>query len=560
MQPICGGGFCWENPLPIGVDLWSAETSPSGSNWVVGEDGTILKWDGNTWSGWYATTNTRLNAVWPFSDTDVWAVGVNGTILHFDGASWTPVPSSTTQTLVGLWGAPDGTLWAVGASGTVLKRSPGGSFVAQAVPTTATLNSVFGIGNDLWCVGDRIILGFNGTAWTTTNTWMVLTDIWGASATDLWAVSSSGVMRFTGTSWTTSSAASGNAITGRSSTDVWVGSQSDGVYRFNGLGWTWSSADPAGTAIYGLTANAADNTVLAVGEGGALYRHNGQTWNRLNKGVSAVNWERSLTTLDVYARDTEVFMVGYSSPSSSSPNRGTLIRCTSSGCTLSYNGYYEAVSRVFGVGSEVWASDVSRVYRYSTGWTPLPALPSYPDIYAMAPISATDLWVVGGDKTLRFDGAAWTSVSNPVSTTTTYLRAAAAGAANLVWAGGDSGTLLKFDGTSWSAVSSGVTSTIMSMYARGPNEAYAIGAFGVIRYDGISWSPTAQTTTVDDLWPESSTAYWIVEGGKAKRWSGGTLQDMTPWTNGLGLGVKAVTGSGSNVWIMGPSVELLRKQ
>ncbi|MFH1810112.1 MAG: hypothetical protein ABIJ09_15300 [Pseudomonadota bacterium] len=67
----------------------------------------------------------NLNGVWGYSHDDVWAVGSAGTILHYDGTTWTRVPSPTTQDLFGIDGHEtmqdgDKDIYAVGASGTVI--------------------------------------------------------------------------------------------------------------------------------------------------------------------------------------------------------------------------------------------------------------------------------------------------------------------------------------------------------------------------------------------------------------------------------------------------------
>src|SRR4051794_23454355 len=44
--PVCDpAGFCWENPLPQGNDLYRAWGSSAGNVWFVGKSGTILHWD-----------------------------------------------------------------------------------------------------------------------------------------------------------------------------------------------------------------------------------------------------------------------------------------------------------------------------------------------------------------------------------------------------------------------------------------------------------------------------------------------------------------------------------
>ena len=66
---VQGGGWEWQNPLP----------------------------QGNTLSG-----------VWGNSGSDVFAVGEGGTILHYDGESWSAMSSGTTNWLNSVWGSSGG--------------------------------------------------------------------------------------------------------------------------------------------------------------------------------------------------------------------------------------------------------------------------------------------------------------------------------------------------------------------------------------------------------------------------------------------------------------------
>src|SRR5580704_10916791 len=61
-----------------------------------------------------------FRAVWASGNSDVWAVGAAGTVIHFDGQSWTPFASGTTENLTGLSGTGPGDVWATGDNGSVL--------------------------------------------------------------------------------------------------------------------------------------------------------------------------------------------------------------------------------------------------------------------------------------------------------------------------------------------------------------------------------------------------------------------------------------------------------
>ena len=86
--------------------------------------GTILHYDGSSWSAVSSGTTDDLIGLWGSSATDVWAVGYSGTILHWDGNSWSGAPSGTTADLTSVWGSGSGDVWVAGQEGTVLELPP----------------------------------------------------------------------------------------------------------------------------------------------------------------------------------------------------------------------------------------------------------------------------------------------------------------------------------------------------------------------------------------------------------------------------------------------------
>ena len=74
----------------------------SGSDvFAVGHYGTILHYDGSSWSPMNSGTSYHLRGVWGSSGSDVFAVGHSasgiGIILHYDGSGWSPMDSGTTN-------------------------------------------------------------------------------------------------------------------------------------------------------------------------------------------------------------------------------------------------------------------------------------------------------------------------------------------------------------------------------------------------------------------------------------------------------------------------------
>src|SRR3989442_14596606 len=65
-------------------------------------------------------TTLDFEGVWGSGGTDVFAVGQGGTILHYDGTSWSAQPSGTTENVLRVWGSGVTDVCAVGFGGTIL--------------------------------------------------------------------------------------------------------------------------------------------------------------------------------------------------------------------------------------------------------------------------------------------------------------------------------------------------------------------------------------------------------------------------------------------------------
>lgn len=76
--------------------------------------GTILKYDGTSWSAQSSGTTCQLSSVWGLDADNIWAVGLAGTVLKKDGAAWSVQPSGTTYLLRDVWGSDANNVWAIG--------------------------------------------------------------------------------------------------------------------------------------------------------------------------------------------------------------------------------------------------------------------------------------------------------------------------------------------------------------------------------------------------------------------------------------------------------------
>lgn len=140
--------------------------------------GVMYRRDGSTWSEVALPEGTPLlNWVFGFGPDDVWVVGEFGTILRWNGSEWTEFPSLTEQTLWGIWGSGPDDLWAVGGGGQTVSsfeptilRFDGTSWRQQAVPALDPVSAfqlfkVWGrSADDVYVVGMQgVVLHWDGT-------------------------------------------------------------------------------------------------------------------------------------------------------------------------------------------------------------------------------------------------------------------------------------------------------------------------------------------------------------------------------------------------------------
>lgn len=134
--------------------------------WAVGEGGTIIRWDGSSWSIVPSPTKGCLLSIYMLSPSDGWAVGIpythgwccgegvdSGTTIRWDGSSWSTVanPAECPLYSVYMLSATDG--WAVGHGGIIMKWD-GSSWSIVTDPDGGCLFSVYMLSpTDGWAVG-----------------------------------------------------------------------------------------------------------------------------------------------------------------------------------------------------------------------------------------------------------------------------------------------------------------------------------------------------------------------------------------------------------------------
>jgi hypothetical protein len=274
--------------------------------WAVGNGGTLIHRNGGNWTRADPTTlvnRTSFGAVWSNSASDAWAVGSlglagrAGSILHWDGESWTPREQGIPETTVlhDVWSDGPDNVWVVGEAeeGDIIVRYDGSSwsvvFEGQSAGLTGIWSSAEG---DVWAYGGTYgahgggagvstLVHWDGSMWSSTTLETRLSDMWGSGAEDVWAVGDNTILHYNGSSWTTvTSCARGvQGVWGTGPNDVWV----TGAEMLHWDGSQWSSADlGVGGALWG----SAPDDVWATGPENAMLHFDGTTWSSLPTGTS----------------------------------------------------------------------------------------------------------------------------------------------------------------------------------------------------------------------------------------------------------------------------------
>jgi hypothetical protein len=409
--PFCNdGGWCWANPTPQGLTLYSVHGSRDDDVWAVGDHGTVVHWDGQSWGQMPSVpTSGPLLAVWAFAPNEVWASGYGSdlgegqTMWRWDGAAWHSTHVITHWPTNVMWASSPDDVWLGGYPGW-LAHWDGESWRESPPPTpdTADVHQLWGTSaDDLWAIiqvypdeGNHYpyaLARYDGFAWSRVSLPGGFEPqlVTGTSATDVIAIGMADertprpVMRWDGESWAPEGwvTADFGAPVAASATAVWLGGRGDGFsLRENGA-WAIepvANDDPENVGAFHSAWASPSGRVWAVGENGTIARRVDGAWKRDSKGNNAI-----------------------------------------------------AIASLWGRGDDdLWAASFNGRLRHwdGTRWTPSPPVEGWSELLDQAWLvgdSATgDAWLLGAysEKSpfydfARWDGSTWKKVASPDSST-----------------------------------------------------------------------------------------------------------------------------------------------
>ncbi len=123
--------------------------------WAVGERGTVLHYNGNSWApetvGVLSTYD--LFSIWGSSDTNIWIGGERGRLAYFDGSVWNSMDRDTSWDLLAIWGTGPQDVWVLGEYDTYHLGQTG--WTEDVIDVSNTWTAMGGTPGHIWVVGER---------------------------------------------------------------------------------------------------------------------------------------------------------------------------------------------------------------------------------------------------------------------------------------------------------------------------------------------------------------------------------------------------------------------
>lgn len=536
------------------------------------------------WAARTQPTGADLNAVWGTSTSNVFAVGDGGTTVHFDGDSWRLMESGTSADLLDVWGWSGDKVWAVGRAGTIL-RSDGSGWTPVESGTTADLSAVWGPSpHDVYAVGDGI-LHYDGTGWRTVVATGHFTDIWGADSGEMMVTEvvfeswedpfyrhaavhrfdgaelqpmairfppdpdghemESGLLALHGTS-------AEHVVAVGYGYPVWGGHRYPYMIEYDGTDWSLVESGDSLEVLNGVWLATAE-TGYAVGKilrprtsGSQILAASGSVWDRVRVRLH-------VGLRGVWGTGSDVFAVG---------EEGAILRNEGSGWRVVHAplppvqavwGAVDDTVVAVGVGAVLhydgmnWAGDVDR-FRHGI------RVDSLTGVWGTATSHMVAVGANGG--VFGFDGSRWKGHG--------YLMDAAllgvwGSAPDNIVVVGEGGAIYHSRPSGWERVQSGTTATLRGVWGFGHDRMIAVGDGGtLLSYDGARWASEASGTGADltSVWGSDPDSLYVVGGGGTilRGTESGWLTMETPTTARL----EAVWGtSADNVYAVGRAGVLL---
>mgnify|MGYP001255768820 CR=1 FL=1 len=115
-----GGEWSFEDSA-TDVNLYGVSGTNSSDIWAVGQEGTVIHWNGTTWQEIEMETQANLWSVWSPTANVAYVVGANGEAYRIQGSLVEPLPTGVNNILYHITGTTEANIWAMGSRGMTLR-------------------------------------------------------------------------------------------------------------------------------------------------------------------------------------------------------------------------------------------------------------------------------------------------------------------------------------------------------------------------------------------------------------------------------------------------------
>ncbi len=414
--------------IRVNLPLFDMTSTIDSTIWAVGDQGRVVRSNGENWEEIDSGVNANLRCILPFNDNSILVGGLGGTVLHYRDAQWEKIDTQTNCPIISMVSAGTGEIFAVGGE----YDAETSSFVGRVfqyngidwseVQTGQSLPRLRKIRRDndvLLIVGDG---GFatkidqRGATQLHTNVRYDLHDI---------AVHQNGITYVCGDGGTVLK----ESVKSNPDTDI-------GIPLENSLPSSWRNISPEFTkkSLRGVWC-ARENLVYAVGDSGTVIKYDGQKW--INEIIPT-----NIRLHGIWGSSPKnIFAVG---------DNSTILHFDGDDWSICYKGEVDvALLAITGFGTH-------------------------------------DIFVVGDNgMALRFDGVNW----RRTETGTQYELYAIWGFdSEHVLAVGGAGVLLRWNGEQWQLFNAGTDNDMYGIWGESLDQIYLCGLSStLINYSDNSW-------------------------------------------------------------------------
>ena len=526
--------------------FWSVNAGVDERASSLRSDRVSLLHDMNSATQYYRVAALTDGELGPLSnEVKVASVSAEPRVCSADGWCWDWGPPQSLQ-LRSVWGVSDSEVFA-GGPFRLLRRGAGRWLFEDTSDAFVVITDLWGASaTSLWAAGDSGLWHWDGH-------WQraqgvpdrPFNAVWGVGDHDVWAVGWEGAFHWDGTTWqklptpTVVSNYRFNDVWASGPDDVWVAGFTDGpdkgsILHFDGKSWTVSvSGLPELAAVWG----AAPGEVWTVSRSGTIHHLRAKRWTAVDGGtIEFLSGLHGCSADNVWAVGANGTVLHWD---------GQRWQDRSPGVTTLFNSVWcENAQRAWVVGER------GEMLHWDDGWS-VPAAQHVGPLRSLVNTSQGPLAVGENNTVLRRGSRGWQREQGGFTDRypNVEIYDMHATMSDDIWAVGAQGAVVHWDGESWRAFDPITCHALHAVWAVSPQDVWAAGdEAAILHFDGVRWRAhdVGRTAIINDLWGTAKNDVWAAGWDGLSHWNGES------WSSAPGnttTNMKSVWGaSASDIW------------